>query len=367
MLTDQDVQLLLSDPSAENRASAAAKVASEFGTGSLSESERMIAEDIFKVMVRDAEERVRLALSAHLKSAANVPNDIAKSLATDIADDVAMPMLQFSDALTDADLVEIVRTQPAVRTKAVAERDAVSTAVSEAIVDHGGEDAVVALVTNHGAEIAEESLSKVVDAYGDSERVQTPLIARPTLPVIVAERLLVKVTDHLKDQLIQKHALSEETATDLVLQSREKATLGLSDGDAAISLVWQLHKNGRLTPSIVLRALCMGDLMFFEAALAHLSDIPVENARVLIHDEGDLGFRSLYQKAQMPASLLPAYRSALDMNRNAELERTDEDPEHRMRKLLERVLTEHEEIVDEFGADNVDYLLAKFSRMGQAA
>ena len=367
MLTAQDVQLLLTDPSVDNRVSAAEKVAAEFGAGELSDSERVIAQDIFKVMVQDAEERVRSALSANLKNASGVPHDVAKTLATDITDGVALPMLQFSDALSDEDLVEIVRTQPARRSKAVAERDSVSGAVSDAIVEHGDEDAVVALVSNEGAEIGEESLTKVVETYGDSPRMQDPLVNRPSLPVSVAERLVAKVADHLKEQLVKNHALPEEMATDLILQSREKATLGLSDGDGVVSLVAQLHKNGRLTPSIVLRALCVGDLTFFEESLALLSGVPVENARMLIHDEGALGFRSVYQKAGMPASLMPAYKSALEMNQNAEMERTDEDPEHRMRKLLERVLTEHEEIVEEFGVENVDYLLAKFGRLSQAA
>lgn len=365
-LTAQDVQRLMTDPSGEARADAADKIAAQFGSGGLTESERRIAEDIFRVMVQDAEERVRAALSSHLKDSPDLASELAKSLATDLSDSVALPMLQFSTALSDADLVEIVRTQNAGRTKAVAERPRVSSKVSDAIVEHGDEDAVVALVSNTGAEISEKSLDRVVDTYGDSERVQDPLVHRATLPVRVAEKLVTKVADSLKDYLVQHHELPEQTATDLILQSRERATLGLSGPGGSAALVDQLQKNGRLTPSIILRALCVGDLDFFEHALSALSDVPVANARILIHDEGDLGLKSLYQKAGMPPALLPAYRSALDMVQNAELERTDDDPDQRMRRLLERVLTEHEEIVEEFGADNVDYLLTKFGRLSQS-
>lgn len=369
-LTAKDVQMLLSDPSGDARAVAADKIAAQFGTGSLSDAERKIAEDIFGIMVKDAEERVRVALSGQLKDAPELPSTLAKALATDLSDSVALPMLQFSSALSDSDLVEIVRTQPSERTKAVAERASVSSKLSDAIVEHGDEEAVVALVSNTGAEISESSLDRVVETYGDNERIQQPLVHRPTLPVTIAEKLVSKVAEHLRDYLVQHHELPEQMATDLILGSREKATLGLSgEGKAedTASLVAQLRNNGRLTPSIILRALCVGDLTFFEHALSVLSDIPVANARLLIHDEGDLGLKSLYQKAGMPPALLPAYRCALEMVRNAEMERTDDDPEHRMRRLLERVLTEHEEIVDEFGADNVDYLLAKFGRLSQAS
>jgi uncharacterized protein (DUF2336 family) len=367
-LSLSDVQKLLSDPSADNRAATADKLATQFGEGSLSEAERAIAEDIFKIMVKDAEERVRLALSTNLKASADLPSDLAKSLATDLSDSVAMPMLQFSEALSEEDLLEIVRTQDTSRTTAVASRPSVSPGLADAIVEHGDEDSVVALVSNAGAEISESSLSKVVDTYGDSARVQEPLVHRPTLPVRIAEKLVAKVADHLKDYLVQHHELPEETAADLILSSREKATIGLAgSSDEVAKLVAQLHRSGRLTPSIILRALCVGDVAFFEEALSCLARVPVANARILIHDEGALGLKSLYRKAGLPDSLLPAYRSALDMVHGAEQEKTDDDPEQRMRRILERVLTEHEEIVDEFGAENVDYLLTKFSRLTQTA
>lgn len=369
-LTASDVQKLLTDPSTDNRALAADKIAAQFGSGALSDSERRIAEDIFRIMVKDAEERVRAALSKHLKDAPDIESSVAKSLANDLSDEVALPMIQFSEALSDADLVEIVRNQGGARTKAVAGRPTVSTKVSDAIVEHGDEEAVVTLVSNSGAEISEKALNRVVETYGDSPQIQDPLVHRPTLPVTIAEKLVARVADHLKDYLVQHHELPEQTATDLILQSREKATLGLAgqgNSDDIAALVNQLRNNGRLTPSIILRALCVGDLGFFEHALAALAGVPVANARMLIHDEGELGLKSLYQKAGMPPALLPAYRSALDMVHSAEMERTDDDPEHRMRRLLERVLTEHEEIVEEFGADNVDYLLAKFGRLTQAS
>lgn len=368
-LSSTDVERLLTDPSAESRAEAADKIASEFEGGGLSQSERAIAEDIFKVMVRDAEDRVRGALSRHLKNAPDLSRDIAKTLASDLSDSVAIPMLQFSDALTDSDLVEIVQKQGGARTTAVAQRPRISETVSDAIVSHGDEDAVVALVSNAGAEISERSLDQVVETYGESVRMQEPLVHRPTLPVTIAEKLVNKVAQHLQDYLVTHHELPEQTAADLILQSREKATLGLSGGSSeeVAALVDQLKNNGRLTPSIVLRALCVGDLSFFEHALSALAGVPVNNARVLIHDEGALGLKSLYQKAGMPPGLLPAYRSALEMVKNAEMERIDEDPEQRMRRLLEHLLTENEDIVEEFGVDNIDYLLTKFGRLTQSS
>ena len=146
-LTEGDVARLLRDPSGSVRAETAARLAREFDAGDFTESERQLAEDIFRLMIRDAEVRVREALSANLKQNPLVPHDIALRLASD-EDAVALPMLQFSDVLTSADLLDIVRSQGNARQLAVAQRAHVDTAVADALVDLGSEDVVAALVGN---------------------------------------------------------------------------------------------------------------------------------------------------------------------------------------------------------------------------
>lgn len=366
-LNHDDVARLMSDPSPENRASTAEKVAQQFGDGTLSESEGKLAEEIFNIMVKDAEERVREALAKNLHSAPNLPHDLASKLASDTSDNVALPIIRYSDVLTEDDLLEIVRTQPGARQVAVAERPAVSETVSEAIVEHGTEDAVVSLVSNEGAAISDASLEKVVEKHGEIERVQKPLVHRERLPVSVAEKLVSKISDELKTYLVANHDLPEQLAADLILQTRERATIGLvSDGaseEDLVVLVKQMRDKGRLTPSIILRALCVGDMPFFETAISILADVPIGNARVLIHDEGDLGLRSLYDKAGLPRALYVAFRSAVDLNIGAEAERTDDDPEQLMRKMLERVLTVPDDEAEVYADADVEYLLAKFNKI----
>ena len=83
-LTEKDIAKLLADPSGERRAETAAKIASDFRAGSLTEAERSLAEEIFRLMVKDAEVRVREALAQNIKESPNVPHDVAVSLARDV-------------------------------------------------------------------------------------------------------------------------------------------------------------------------------------------------------------------------------------------------------------------------------------------
>lgn len=364
-LSASDVSRLLSDPSAEVRAETAAKVATEFGDGALSAGEREIAQEIFRFMAKDIEVLVRETLSQSLKEVPDVSSDVARILAEDENDSVAMPILEFSKALSEEDLVDIIEVCKPTRHVAVARRENVSATVSEAIVEKGNEDAVVALVSNRTAEIGEKTFDKVIDKFGDSERVQEPMVMREKLPITIAERLVATVSDSLKQYLVSHHDLSPEVASDLLLESRERAVVRLlqddEDGPDVIELVEQMDVNGRLTASIILRALCTGDLNFFEAAIAHKAKVGLNNARVLIHDDGDLGMKALYQRASLPERLYPAFRSAIDIAKISEAERSDKGPDWRSRLIMERVLTQFEGVV-EFDSEDVDYLLGRLAR-----
>lgn len=370
-LTAADIARMMQDTSPESREQTAEKVATGYANGALSDTEREIAEDIFRVMVKDAEERVRAALSNQLKYAQGLSSDVAVSLARDVSDAVALPMLEFSEALSDADLIKIVRTQSASRQVAIAGRNVLSGAVAAALAEDGSEGAVAVLVGNEGAELGEAVMHKVIDRFGNSEGVQVPLVRRSTLPITVSERLVAMVSEKLQDYIVTHHALSEDVASDMVMQSRERATLGLIGRDADTqdveALVDQLYRHGRLTPSIILRSICAGDINFFEAALARLSDLPLVNARTLIHDEGPLGLKSIYERAGLSRKMFPAYRVAFDVARENEHERSDIDPDAVMRRTLERVLTHFEDMFDDSNHEDMNFLLNKLGNFANAA
>ncbi|MHB1206060.1 MAG: DUF2336 domain-containing protein [Rhodospirillaceae bacterium] len=364
-LTAKDVQALARDPSPANRAVTAAKIAGQFN-GTLGVRELRLAEDIFRLMVRDAEVRVREALSANLKSNPHVPHDVALALAKDV-DSVALPMLSASEVLTQDDLIQIVASQGTpVRLDAIAGRAQVGERLSAAIVDAGSESVVARLLANPGAAFSEPTLHRVVDRFGDSEVVQEPLVSRDVLPVTIAERLVTRVADHLRTHILAKHNISPEVATDLVLHSRERATVGLAMGaseDSLAALARQLSEKERLTASLVLRAICMGNLRFFEHAVAVLARVPVANARLLIHDRGGLGFKTVWAKAGLPGAYFLAVRAALDVVDQTELDGRVLDPERYSRRIIERILTQYGTMGIEFSHDDLEYLMTKVAEL----
>lgn len=368
-LTTEDVRRLLQEPSAGVRAETAGKLARQFDGRNLSDTERRIAEDIFRLMVKDAEVRVREALSENLKGNPMVPHDVAVALARDVGS-VALPVLEFSEVLTPSDLIDIVHAKDPERQKAVARRRIVESEVADALVEDGGVDVAATLAANPGADLPETTMLKLVEKFGDDERVQSPLVNRPYLPVTVSERLVHRVSEALRDHLLRNHELPSDLAADLVLQSRERATITLSSEsseDQVERLVRQMADHERLTPSIVVRAICMGDLKFFEYAMALKSGVPIVNTRELIHDSGALGLQGIYERAGLPMTMYPAVRAAVDVVAEADYDGESNDRERYQRRVLERVLTQYDDLGVQFENADLEYLLGKMDKLAPLA
>jgi uncharacterized protein (DUF2336 family) len=365
ILTESDVARLLSDRSPETRVATAEKIAGEFTSGGLSQRERTLAVEIFRLMMQDAEMRVRQALAQELKACPYLPHELAKAMASDV-EQVAVPVLQYSAVLTDADLIEIVTTLNRAKQHAVARRARVSAAVSAALVDHGDSEVVIELLRNTGATIEEPALIQLVQKHGTDDKVMQPLVDRSELPVTVAERLVHRVSEEMRRVLVLRHNMSDDLATSLTRRTRERVTVGLLKPgitDVEVQrIVSQLRAEGRLTPSLLLRMLCEGDLRFFEAAMATLAGIPWLNAARLIHDAGQRGLAALCRAAGLPDQLYPAVFAALAVARETAHDARDDDRERHARRSIERMVTQVE-LLPEFGVENLDYLLAKMSAL----
>lgn len=359
-LTKEDVARLLTDPSPAARADVAGKIGSQLSEVALSENELKLAQDIVRHMAQDIAVQVRMSLAVSVKKAAKLPHDVALRLARDV-EEVSLPVLEFSAILSEEDLIDIVRSKSPEKQEAVARREGVSAKVADVLVEEGSEKAIGTLLKNKTADISDHALEKVADKFGESEAIQESLVKRDHLPLTVAERLVTRVSDALKEYLVANHELPGAIVSDVVMQSREQATVGLLAGGKAEhdveKLVQQLKANNRLTPSLIIRGLCVGDVPFFEFSMAALAGIPITNARVLIHDAGKLGLKSLYDKTSLPQGMFAIIRVALEVVKELQLDGGDHDQERYRQKVIERILTQYED----FNLDDLNYLLDKLS------
>jgi hypothetical protein len=115
----------------------------------------------------EIEARVHVAkLLAPLERA---PGTVVVKLANDDIE-VARPLLEFSNVLSDDDLIDIISHHGEAHRVAIAGRVNVPERVGEAIIEHGGTASVVRLVRNPTAEFDAETLRRLVSrARADAE------------------------------------------------------------------------------------------------------------------------------------------------------------------------------------------------------
>lgn len=365
-LTEEDIRTLVKGATASERAAAADKLCRTIDTAPLSDEDRETAAEILRVMAADAAELVRKAMAVTLRSSPLVPRDVALKLARDV-ESVSLPILNCSPVFTDDDLAEIVRLGGPVRQLAIARRPMLSTTVTSAIAEHGGERAVAAACANDNADFAEAALKEVLVRFENHEKVLSAIAYRKVLPMSVSERLVALVGEQVREHLIAHHELAPETAMMLVTGSTERATLDLVDEAGRTAdvraFVSHLIHSKRLTPSLLLRSLANGHMTFFEWGVAELAGVPHHRTWLMIHDAGPLGLRAIYERAGLPARLLPAFRAAVDTYHSMEFDGGARDLERFQERMLQRFLTQPQSAA----RDDVDYLLDKMDKVSQSA
>lgn len=340
--------------------------------GALTDQERAIAIEVLRRLVRETEIEVRRTLAEHIKSSPLLPRDIAMRLAQDVQA-VAVPILQSSPVLTDEDLVSIIAGGSPAKQRAIAERSALSEKVSCALVETGNKCVIEILLANDSSEISEDSYRTLLDGFADDATIHELLVERPVLPFAVKEQLVCLVSKALQTRLINQHALPAALVEQLGQHGRERALIpGLSalkgneEIDAAAS---RLARSEALTPTLLLRVLSAGLLEFFGAAMAALAQVPSGNAQQALRKAGTPALARLYERAELPDQLQPAFQimleEVLDFRRSGH---TRSQPEMEQRIVSSLVLAYRqispdslESVIYQLGrlrADNPDALRA---------
>ena len=369
-LTDSDIRTLIKGPTEEGRAQAAHKICRSIDETELDADERAHAEGILAVMAQDAAILVRRSLAVALMNSPKLPREIANKLARDV-ESIALPVILNSPALTDADLIEVVRTCPPSKQVAVASRKTVSRAVTGAIAQYAAPQAVERALANDNADFDADGLNVALDRFSGLSNITEAMVRRRELPVAITEKLVALVTGELFDHLVNNHELPPQLAIELAVGSRERATLDIVEqaglqNDLAY-FVQQLNLHGRLTPSLLMRGLCLGHMDFIEHAMAELADMPHQRMWLLIHDGGPLGLKAAFDRTGLPPRLYQSFRAAIDVFNTIEREGGAEDRVVFRKRMLERTLT----LFQSIPKDDQDYLLEKLDsssmQQGRAA
>ncbi|MFV0625821.1 MAG: DUF2336 domain-containing protein [Alphaproteobacteria bacterium] len=365
ILTKKDIDVLAKTLSSGAKSETIKKIGFYYNNSlTITEEEKRIAEDIFRIMVRDFEVKVREVLSETLQNSKNIPRDIIDKILKD-TDSVAIPFIREYQNLPYEDLIKIIDYQDINKQKAVAMRRNLSSEIVEYIAEKSSAPVVEALLENKTANIEEKAYDKIVDRYANVDSIKEKIVDREILPLTVVEKILNSLSDKLQAKLLFKHKLPDDVVVDIVEQVRDKVTLKISQeysSDRQVELfVSQLHKLNKLSSSLIVRAICLGDLKFFEYALCFLTQKPLNEVRkVLFSSKDDFIIRNLLRDAKVPSNMFSPVITSLKIIQELNFDISGNSRETFSKKVIERILT-YEALNQKMDMDDIKYLISKIS------
>ena len=238
-LNKEDVAKLAKESSIENKSQIAQKVGAYYGNPQISPQAAKLAEDIFRIMVRDTEIKIRETLSNSLKNCQNLPKDIVQAIIED-KDNISIPFIQYYKSLTNEDLIKILNMPSINRQKAVAQRNNLPHPITHYIAEHCSDQIIGEMISNDTADIQEETFDIIVTKYSDNEDIKRRLVYRSELPASVIEKIVDKLSYALKSYLVIHHNLTKDMASNIVEEVKEKITLNISSSLQPAVVFWLL-------------------------------------------------------------------------------------------------------------------------------
>jgi uncharacterized protein (DUF2336 family) len=357
--------LWVGDVSAAERAEGAGALARAYLYSDLAETEKRDAEVALFSLLDDPSPIVRKSIAEAFASALDAPHSIVLALANDQSA-ISSVVLGRSPLLSDAELIDCAAIGDAFAQAAIALRPRLSTGVAAALAEIGSREALIALAVNPGAEIVDFSMRRMIERFGSDGEVREALLSRPHLPPALRSALVEATARALSQFVTSRSWLCAARAERVTRDARESANIMISaksardcDYAGACELVAYLRQSGQLTAGLILRSLLSGHTTLFEAALCELSGMPAKRVAGLVRDFRSAGFSALYNRARLPAGLLPAFRAALEAQRETGFAGESCHTVQLSRSIIERVLTACED-ANEGGLDGLLALLRRF-------
>ena len=360
MIVRQFISWIRTAPAGE-RAEATRAMARAWLISDLSEDDRSAAEGALLMLLDDPSPLVRQAMAEVFCRSTDAPAAIVQALSLD-QPSVALPVLEFSPLLIDADLVDIVATGNDEMQCAIARRINLPASVSAAIAEVGTPAAALELIENAHAELPPFSWDRIVERHGHLAAIRESMLILDDLPAATRLALVAKLSDTLAQFVVARNWLSADRAGRITNEARERSTVNIaarSYGEDMSGLVAHLRATGQLTAGLILRALLSGNLELFEAALAELSGLPQARVSALLHERGGASLQALLIRAGLPESTFAAFRVALEVSHETGYVDTLGGAARLRRRMVERVLTHCE--TDGKSAEPLLILLRRFA------
>lgn len=227
-------------------------------------------------------------LSDRFADAPNAPPKLIQRLANEPIE-VAEKVLRRSCVLNDEDLVRIINARSQEHIRAVAERQAVSTFVADAIADRGDDTALDTLMRNQGARLSRRAMEIVVDRAHQNPALHASVVGRGDMPLELLNELYFKAETRLRAAILKRNASIDPAELEQALsrarsrltETARRQNVRLADFQAKAR---EMQAAGELNGRVLLALHRDGRTELFLCCLGVLTGLEYETVRLVMEN-----------------------------------------------------------------------------------
>jgi len=254
-----------------------------------SETDRSMFGGVMKRVAGQLEMEARMELAERLCAAKSAPHNIVRSLACDNDIEVARPVLENSEVLTDEDLVDIASSHGQDHLMAMSRREVLSSTVTDVIVKRGNDEVLTAVSANGGASFSDSGFQTLASRAVAVEELRQNLVERDDVPRKMIEKIKHEVAERLKREFMNGDGgiSASEIEQVVEMQAGNADFSGLardgSLGELKIDVA-DLHQKGLLSEDKLREFAEKGMRAEIVHSLALKTGIDVEMARHVLYE-----------------------------------------------------------------------------------
>ena len=316
-------------------------------------------ESVLPVMLKlalDEERAVRAVLAEELSSIAAVPADLLFCVIAG-EDDIALPFLKITPALDPWHMLAVLRVGDEARQCTVASRHDITAEAAAYIIKSSPVPVVLALMDNELVKLELADMHALYARLGQSGDLVDRLLAMPNLPLDIRITQAKRAATRMRQMMAEKSWLPANDASELVSDAEDSAilqVLATAPVEELLRGIDFLAAKHMLTPALIIRAACLGEMRVVEASLALLGGSSPQRTAGLMYGRGAM--KSLVSKCGLPASCAGVLQAYADVVMEARAEGLNLGRESFGRRLLEALMTRYELLSPHDRAKQIEYV-----------
>jgi len=254
--------------------------------GRLGDSQIAAVDGVLAHLVDRVDATTVIQLSEALSTIDRAPGQTVRKLAFHEQPQVAAPILRHSSCLSDADLLEIVKSRGQQHLLAICDRKALNEALTDALMRFGDVNVSNALARNTAARFSECGYATLVGRAERDEGLAEKLGVRLDIPGSLLRELIGKVADVVRARfLTAPRPVARQKSQNAAAAGQNGAARKAIDYTSVQSEVVALNRTGKLNDSMVNRFAVRGEYTHVVAALALKADVKVEAIEPLLEPD----------------------------------------------------------------------------------